>query len=142
MTDLGSGRFQPLCPKHNEVMVICPLAPDQPNVVAADDAAVIHDCECLVEGCPQHYSPSYGYFIVARNDDHWVATGTSSLRIRRNLVQVICGEHRHSMFLESFDLETQVESYRCPQKGCQYTMSILAGGPPAYWLGEGYFEEA
>lgn len=123
-------------------MVVCPLAPNQPTVVAADDATEIHDCECLVDGCSQHYSPGYGYFIVARNDDHWVTTGSSSLRIRRNPVQAICGEHRHSMFLESFDPETHLESYRCPQRGCQQTMGIRAGGPPAYWLGEGYFDEA
>jgi hypothetical protein len=130
--------LEPLCPKHNEVMVICPLTPDQSS--AAENTAEIHDCECLVDGCAQHYSPGYGYFTVARNDDHWVATGSSSLRIRKNPVQVICGEHRHSMFLESFDTETQVESYRCPQEGCRHTMSISAGGPPAYWLSEGYFE--
>jgi hypothetical protein len=27
-----------------------------------------------------------------------------------------------------------------PQEGCPHTMSISAGGPPAYWLGEGYFD--
>lgn len=140
MANQGRDFFQPLCPTHYEVMVISPLAPEQPTVPGHGEIAEIHDCECVADGCPQHYSPGYGYFILVRNDDHWVATGTSSLRIKRSPVQVICGEHRHSMFLESFDREAQVESFRCPQKGCQHTMKILAGGPPAYWLGEGYFK--
>jgi hypothetical protein len=131
---------QPLCPKHNEVMVICPLTPDQPRV--AEDAAELHDCECLVDGCPQHYSPGYGYFTVVRNDDFWTGTGSSSLRIVRNPIQAICGEHRQSMFLVSRDPDTQLENYRCPQDGCHHTMSISSGGPPAYWLGDGYFDEA
>lgn len=45
------------------------------------------------------------------------------------------------MFLESRDPDKQLENYRCPQDGCQCTMSISGGGPPAYWLGEGYFDE-
>jgi len=56
-------------------MVIHPLALDQPTGVEAGGTAEIHDCECLVDGCPQHYSPGYGYFTLVRNDDHWVATG-------------------------------------------------------------------
>ena len=131
---------QPLCPTHYEVMVSNPLAPDQPKVVEAGGTGEIHDCECLVDGCPQHYSPSYGYFTLVRNDDHWVATGTSSLRIKRSPVQVLCGEHRHAMFLGSYDRETKLESFRCPQRDCQRTMKILAGGPPAYWLEEGFFK--
>jgi hypothetical protein len=108
----------------------------------AEDTAEIHDFECIVDECSQHYSPGYGYFTVVRNDDHWPTTESSSLRMLRNPVQVICAEHGHWMFLESFDAETQLESYRCPQVGCPQTMSISAGGPPAYWLGEGYFDEA
>jgi hypothetical protein len=53
---------------------------------------------------------------------------------------VICGEHRHAMFLGSFDRETKLESFRCPQRDCQRTMKILTGGPPAYWLEEGFFK--
>jgi hypothetical protein len=136
MINQGPG-LRPLCPKHNEVMVVCPLIPDQSRVAA--DATEIHDCECLVDGCSQHNSPGYGYFTVLRNDDHWVATGSSSLRIIRNPVQVICAEHRQSIFIESRNSERQIENYRCPQDGCHHTMSISGGGPPAYWLGEGYF---
>lgn len=138
MINQGPG-LQPLCPKHDEVMVICPLTPDQPRL--PDDTAEIHDCECVVDGCSQHYSPFYGYFTVVRNDDYWTGTESSSLRILRNPVQVICAEHRQSMFLESRDPDKQLENYRCPQDGCQCTMSISGGGPPAYWLGEGYFDE-
>ena len=136
MTKLALGHPQALCPKHNEVMVMSPLAV---HSIVDEDTEEIHDCECIVDGCSQHYSPTYGYFTIARNDDHWVATSSSSVRIKRNPIQVICGEHRLSMFLESFERDSQVESYRCPQKGCQQTMSILAGGPPTYWLSKGYF---
>ena len=133
-------RARPLCPTHYEVMVICPLLPEPLAEAATAGTAEIHDCQCLVDGCPQHYSPGYGYFTVVRNDDHWAATGSSSLRIKRGPIQAICGEHRQSMFLESFDREAREESFRCPQEGCLYTMKIVMGGPPAYWLGEGFFE--
>jgi hypothetical protein len=45
------------------------------------------------------------------------------------------------MFLESFDRETQLKSFRCPERDCQRTMKILAGGPPVYWLDEGFFKK-
>jgi hypothetical protein len=141
MTKPRPDYIRPLCPIHYEVMVISPLVSEPLAVAATEGTAEIHDCECLVDGCPQHYSPSYGYFTVARNDDHWAATGSSSLRIRRGPIQAICGEHRDSMFLESFDCETQVQNFRCPQEACHQTMKIVAGGPPTYWLGEGFFEE-
>jgi hypothetical protein len=51
-------------------MVSNPPAPDQPKVVETEATGEIHDCECLVDGCPQQYSPSYGYFTLIRNDDH------------------------------------------------------------------------
>jgi hypothetical protein len=142
MANQGRDNLRPLCPTHYEAMVISPMAPNQPAMAKAEDAGEIHDCECLVGGCPQHYSPGYGYFTVAQNDDHWVATGSSSLRIRRRFVQVLCGKHQHSMFLESFDREAQVENFRCPERDCQRTMTILAGGPPVYWLDEGFFKKS
>jgi len=64
-------------------MVISPIVPDQPTVVHPEGTE-IHYCECLADECPQHYSPGYGYFTLVRNDDHWVATGTSSLRVKRS----------------------------------------------------------
>jgi len=67
ITDLGLGHFQVLCPEHNEVMVISPLAA---QTTSDEDTEEIHDCECVVDGCSQHYLPSYGYFTIARNDDH------------------------------------------------------------------------
>jgi len=142
MANQGRDNLRPLCPTHYEAMVISPMAPNQPTIAKAEDTGEIHDCECLVDGCPQHYSPGYGYFTVAQNDDHWVATGSSSLRIRRRFVQVLCGKHQHSMFLESFDRETQVENFRCPERDCQRAMKILAGGPPVYWLDEGFFKKS
>jgi hypothetical protein len=55
-------------------------------------------------------------------------------------VQVMCGEHLYLMFLESFDLKTRAENFRCPQKNCQHTMNLVAGSPHAYWLGDGFFK--
>lgn len=107
--------------------------------VAKDDALEIHDRECVVDRCPQHYSPDYGYFTLARNDDYWAGTASSSLRIKRDPVQALCGEHRYSMFLVSFDRGSQEGEFRCQHAGCRQALKIVAGGPPAYWLGRGFF---
>jgi hypothetical protein len=61
-------------------MVISPLMSEPLAVAATEGATEILDCECIVDGCLQHYSSSYGYFTLARNDDHWAATDSSSLR--------------------------------------------------------------
>jgi hypothetical protein len=121
-------------------MAVNPDREQKVRAVLNDSEAIdIHHWQCSVQGCPQNYSPDLGYFTVARNDDHWIGTGSASLRIRRSATQVICGEHKDFMFLESFDVNTNLEHFRCPQKGGQRVMNILASGPPAYWLGEGYF---
>lgn len=106
----------------------------------ASGTVEIRNCECLVEGCLQHYSSGCGYFYVERNDDDWKDAGSASVQIRRHHTQVICGEHGRLMFLESFNPKTKVENFRCPQRDCQQTVKILAAGPPAYWLGEGFFK--
>jgi len=63
------------------------------------------------------------------------------MRIKRAATQVICGaQHKFSMFLESFDPETNHRSFRCPQRGCAQTMKLSGDEAPAYWLGEGFFE--
>ncbi len=124
--------FRPLCPRHHEVMF------SRPNAHGSD-AIDIHGCECPENGCPQKYSPGFGYFTLRLNDDHWNVTNSSSLRITRSSTQVICGEHKDLMFIESFDANMKLENFRCPRKGCQQTMKIPTGGPPAYWLGSGYF---
>ena len=129
--------FRPLCPTHHEVMVSPSSGSDA--VPKCSDTIDIHGCECPVAGCSQKYSPGFGYFTFSRNKDLWVTTGSSSLQITRGSTQVICGEHKGSMFIESFDAKTNLEKFRCPQKGCQQTMKILTGGPPTYWLGSGYF---
>lgn len=113
-------------------MVISPNA--YQAVPDSSDRIDIHHCECAEDGCPQNYSSGFGYFTIAQNDDHW-----HSLRVIRSPKQVICGEHKDAMFLESFDANTNVENFRCPQESCQQTIEILADGPPAYWLGSGYF---
>ena len=41
MANQGRDFFQPLCPRHYEVMVIHPLAPDQPTGVEAGGTAEI-----------------------------------------------------------------------------------------------------
>jgi hypothetical protein len=95
-----------------------------------------------VDGCLQNYSPGFGYFSFQRNDDYWIGTNSSSLRIIRGSTQVICGQHRDSMFIEAFDELTNLERFRCPRHECQQSMEILTGGPPVYWLGSGYFDMA
>ena len=37
---------------------------------------------------PRNYSPSLGYFVIEKNLDYWHVTGSSSLRIIRNTIQV------------------------------------------------------
>ena len=129
--------FRPLCPTHHEVMVSGPNTHQAtPNYA---DTIDIHGCECPGDGCLHEYAPGFGYFTHQWNDDYFNVTNSSSLRITRRSTQVICGEHRDSMFIESFDAKTNLQKFRCPQKGCQQTMKIVTGGPPTYWLGSGYF---
>jgi len=128
---------RPLCPAHHEAMVSHLNA--QQSVTDGSDTTDIHGCECPVDGCPHKYSPGFGYFTYRWNEDYWNVTNSSSLRITRRSTQVICGEHRDSMFIESFDKNANLENFRCPQKGCQQRMNLQTGGAPAYWLGSGYF---
>jgi hypothetical protein len=141
MTNPEDDYIRPLCPTHYEVMFASPNLPELVKVPdswfrrsqkIASDAYDIHDCECLVDGCPQHYSPGLGYFTIRRNDDHWNVTSSASLKITRSPAQVIRGEHLCVMFLESFHPTTKVENFRCPQKGCLQTMNLPAGRPHAY----------
>jgi len=140
MVNQESNYFRPLCPTHYKVTAPShPIDKRERAVVDGSDAIDVHHWECSLEGCPQNYSASFGYFTTKRNDDYWVGTGSSSLQIRRSPTQVICGEHKDSMFLESWDAKTNLQNFCCPRKNCQNTVKILAGGPAAYWLGEGYF---
>jgi hypothetical protein len=140
MANLDSDYIRPLCPVHYNAMA---LTLDMDNaesaVLEGPESIDVHQWECSVEGRPQNYSLDLGYLTIGRNDDHWGGTGSSSIWIRRSATQVICGEHKDSMFLQSFDAKANLENFRCPRKTCQHTMRILAGGPPTYWLGEGYF---
>lgn len=137
MSDQELDDMKPLCPTHHKIMVVNPVLE-----TAWELERSIHWCKCHVAGCEQNYSPGFGYFTVARRDDYWVATGSSSLKIMRNHTQVICGMHKHAMFLESFEADTKLESFRCPLKSCPHSLKILADGPPAYWLTEGFFKPA
>jgi|SRR5262245_22875989 len=132
---------QPLCPRHHVVM--SPLH-DLPGFAYDGSNKIdIHGHECSVDACPEKYSPTFGYFTLRRNDDHWNVTQSSSLRIVRSSTQVICGDHKHSMFIESFDAaNTNLGIYRCPHMTCRETMKVLTGGPPTYWLGSRYFEQS
>jgi hypothetical protein len=128
--------FRPLCPEHYEAMVSY-RKEYRPQL--GDPTPDIHGRECPVDGCCHNYSPSFGYFTVASNDDYWVGTSSSSVRIAKGSTQVICGEHKDVMFIESFDANAHSQSFRCPQKDCDQTMKLPIDGPPTYWLGVGYF---
>jgi hypothetical protein len=117
----------------------------EPQRIAVDasETTEFRNYACPRDGCPQNYSPGQGYFTIEKNDDHWHVTGSSSLRISRSPIQVICGDKaKNLMFIEAFDARANVKHYRCPQRSCRQTMKIPADGPPAYWLGEGFFKSA
>ena len=134
------GHFRPLCPSHRCAMVVTPHMRQISTKNA--DATDTYYCECRIHGCLQNYSAGFGYFIVARNDDYWVGTRSSSLEINRSATQAICGEHKDAMFLESLDESTNAANFRCPREGCAQTIQIPADTSPAYWLGSGFFRAA
>src|SRR5260370_40497284 len=104
MSDQESDYFRPLCPTHYERMVI---SPDRLESTLLPNTWDKRDWyECVVDECPQHYSPICGYFIVESNDEYWQATGSSALRISRNSQQPICHEHKEGELLESFHPHT------------------------------------
>ena len=134
-----ASHFRPLCPKHHILMAVG-LESAGPLILPGHwDPLEGHDCECPEIGCPQHYSPGLGYFIVEENKEHSSATGIAALRINRSPTQVICGQHKHAMFLAACR-QPNLWIFRCPQKDCLRTVKISAGAPPAYWLGDGYFK--
>jgi hypothetical protein len=140
MTIQRPENFRPLCPSHYIVMV---FSTDKLSGGSVDTPGTtnLHHCECPVDKCPQNYSPGYGYFTLEKNEDFWHTTGSSSVKISMNPTQVICGgEHKNKMFIETFDARTNVRNFRCPEKDCNRTMKIPANGPPAWWLGEGFFK--
>jgi hypothetical protein len=79
MSNQESGHLLPLCPTHYERMVISPGRLESTVLPVTWDNRDWY--ECLVDECPQHYSPICGYFVVESNDDHWHATGSSSFWI-------------------------------------------------------------
>ena len=56
MSNEESDSFSPLCQAHNERMVISPSLLERTMLPFTWDRDR-HDCECIVDGCPQHYSP-------------------------------------------------------------------------------------
>lgn len=134
-----SEHVRPLCPAHYSLMLVNPNVLDWSASPERWDMTDSHDCECPVNGCPQHYSPGLGYFTLKENFEHQSATGSATLRISRSATQVICAHHKYSMFLESFDSSTKLGNFRCPNANCQQVMAIMTDGPPAYWLSEGHF---
>ena len=95
---------------------------------------------CPVGACLQNYSPSLGYFTIEKNQDYWHVTGSSSLRIGRNPTQAICShENNNLLFIETFHVEENALTFRCPRKDCAKSMKIPADAPPASWLVDGFF---
>jgi hypothetical protein len=130
------GYFRPLCAAHYKYMVISSSPLERAVLCTTRDWY-----ECRVDKCPQNYPPTCGYLIVEPNDEYWQATGSRAFRFNRNPTQVICGEHKDVMFLESFDPDTRLENFRCPRVS-QHTMKIKAGGAPASWLSGHYFRNS
>ena len=116
-----------------------PLADEGHTLTGDPEAIERHGCACPVHGCPHKYSLSFGYFTIGRNDDYWSVTGSSSLRVTRNGTQAICGHHKTAMFIESFDRDSMTDRFCCPEADCNQRVEVSSGGPPAYWLGSGYF---
>jgi hypothetical protein len=51
--------------------------------------------------------------VPPRFQDHWLVTGSSSLKLHRNETQVICGdESRNVMFLERIDPKPTNKPFR------------------------------
>ena len=142
MTHLPSDYFRPLCPAHHTVMVIAPDALVPGAFGTSRRTIEGHDCECPLDGCPNHYSPGFGYFTIEPNLDHLIATGQTTLKILRSVTQVICGEHEYSMFLQAVDLKAGRQAFRCPDRTCPQVLELSLGSPPAYWLGPGFFKRA
>jgi hypothetical protein len=130
---------RPLCPSHPEQLMV--LTPHGAQATGRTHNTVERlSYECSLLGCRQNYAPDLGYFTMEENDDYWNGSRSPSLRISRRSTQVICGQqHRYVMYIESFDANGRLANFRCPLESCQQTVQIPADGPPAYWLGEGFF---
>ena len=76
MSDQELDYLKPLCPTHYKIMVISPGLGKE-LALESSDAIDIHWCHCPVAGCVQNYSPSFGYFTLARRDDYWIAAGSN-----------------------------------------------------------------
>jgi hypothetical protein len=134
-----SDDIKPLCPRHY-VMMIFPAQKYGGTSVDTSETTGDHHWACPVHGFPQNYAPSLGYFAIEKSLDYWHVTGSSSLRIIRNTIQVICAhESDNVMFLETCEAEGKIQNFRCPQSDCKKTMRIPADGSPVCWLVEGFW---
>lgn len=134
--DFGSEDMpcQPLCPVHYDVMTYQVISPTDPSLAEGCHYS------CCVPSCGLNYSPELGYFAIGQNDDHWQGRQSSSIRIHRWHTQAICAEqHNFLMYLESLDVSAGTQTFRCPHNDCGKTLQVKHGGPPTYWLGEGFF---
>jgi hypothetical protein len=133
---------RPLCPIHHQIMTVDSDGPDAARL-ATSTSIEGRNYSCNVSGCRLNYSAELGYFALEENEDQWQATRSSSLRIQRRTTQAICGEqHQFFMYLESLDVTRDLENFRCPQEDCRRTLQVQRGEPPAYWLGERFFESS
>jgi len=107
-----SDDIRPLCPRHYVVMVF-PAQKSGGTSVDASETTEDHNWTCPAHGCSQNYSPSLGYFAIEKSLDYWHVTGSSSLRIIRNTIQVICAhESDNVMFLETCEAEGKIQNLR------------------------------
>jgi hypothetical protein len=135
-----ASHFRPLCPVHHILMAVG-LESTAPLILPTNwDPLEGHDCECPEPGCPQHYSPGFGHFVLEENKEHSSATGLSALRINRSPTQAICGRHKHAMFLAACRHAANLWIFRCPQEDCTRSIEIPANAASAYWFGDGYFK--
>jgi len=63
---MRSDDISPICPRHYAVMVFPAKKPVGTDVDTSETTGD-HHWSCPVDGCPQNYSPSLGYFAIEKS---------------------------------------------------------------------------